>query len=132
MIDSLLKGLETTKIKLISGDLPLGLWELEGTIFKQGATENSERIDLSTELKRVELKNQINKDPYEPFVGAGVGALVGLRLFGLIGAAGGAVAGHFLLSGRPEVSATIELKDGRTCIAVMSPAMLETLKSISK
>ncbi len=132
MIDTFLKNFEQTKIKLIAGDLPFGTYEVEGTILKQAATQNSESINLTDSVKRIDLKHEVNKDQYEPFLGAGVGALIGLRVFGVLGAAGGAIAGHFLMSGKPEVSATFELKDGRTFIAVMSPNMLDTVKSISK
>lgn len=131
MFDSLLKGFDETKIKLIAGDLPLGMWEVEGSTLKQVGTESSERIDLSKEIAAVKLKNELNKDPYEPLVGAGVGALVGAR-FGIIGIIGGAVAGHYLMAGKPEVSATIDFKDGRTCIAVMSAGMLQTVQSFSR
>ncbi len=131
MIDTFLKGLEQTKIKIIAGDLPQGMWEVEGSILQQVATQTSERIDLSKEVSKIELKSQIRKDPYEPFVGAGVGALVGLRMFGLLGAAGGAIAGHYFMAGRPEVSVNIDFKDGRACMAVMSPSMFETVKFLT-
>jgi hypothetical protein len=132
MIDTFLKGLEQNKIKFISGDLPLGLWELEGTILKPEAIQTAEKIDISSELEHIELKGELKKDPIEGLIGAGVGALVGARFLGLIGAAGGAIAGHFVMQGRSEVSVTIELKDGRKCIAVMGPAMLESIKSMSR
>ncbi|MBX9670566.1 MAG: hypothetical protein K2X93_23390 [Candidatus Obscuribacterales bacterium] len=132
MIDRFLKNFEHTKIKLIAGDLPFGTYDLDGSMLKQVATESSESVNLSESVKKINLKNEVTRDQYEPFVGAGVGALIGLRMFGILGAAGGAVAGHFMMSGKNEVSATFELKDGRSFIAVMSPDMLSAIRAISK
>lgn len=132
MIDNILKVFDQTKIKLIAGDLPLGTWAVDGTTLKQEVTQNSESINLASDVKSFELKGNINKDPYEGLVGAGVGAFLGLRVFGLLGAAGGALAGHYVMNGRSEVSVNIVLNDGRTCIAVMSPSMYETVKGLTQ
>ncbi len=105
------------------------MYELEGSTFKQAGSMTGESIDLSTSLKKMALKDLVKKDQYEPLVGAGVGALLGLR-FGLIGAAGGAFLGHFLMKGHPEVSVNCELNDGRTFIAVMTSSTHEKMQAV--
>ncbi|MBX9695359.1 MAG: hypothetical protein K2Z81_23440, partial [Cyanobacteria bacterium] len=107
---------DDSKIKVIAGDLPEGFWELHDSVLDRvGVTASDElgSLDLSTELKSVQMKNHINRDSVEPLVGAGVGALIGLnmgRFLGLaapLGAAGGALAGHFLTKHNPEVSVSV-------------------------
>lgn len=128
-LDGFLKGFDQTKIKVIAGDIPQGMWELDGTNLRQAGSLSGDSIDLSTSVKKMTLKDLVKKDQFEPLIGAGVGALMGLR-FGLIGAAGGAFLGHMLLKGNPEVSINCELNDGRTFIAVMSAEMHERLQMV--
>ncbi len=131
---------DDSKIKIIAGDLPQGVWELNDSVLNRvGVTENDEiaSLDLTTELKNVQLKNHINRDNVEPLIGAGLGALIGLnmgRFLGLaapLGVAGGAIAGHLLTKHNPEVSVSFELSDGRKLLDVMQTQTFERMKALS-
>lgn len=132
MIDEFLNKTDLTRIRVIAGDIAEGTWQLQGMMLTMPGglgTQVIEPIDLKKTVKTIELKDQIQRDSIEPLVGAGVGALIGLRMFGPIGAAAGGVAGHFLTKPRTEVSVKFELIDGRKFIAAMHPQTYHTLKS---
>jgi hypothetical protein len=119
-----------TTIKIIAGDVPTGNWDLRGSRLAQPPIAPrvvGESIVLAGNIRRLDVKDLVNKDNFEPFVGAGVGALLGFRLFGVLGAVAGAVAGHLLTKDGPEVSVRCELNDGRKFIAVMSPELYQKL-----
>jgi hypothetical protein len=129
--DSFLYNRDETKLKIIAGDVSEGFWELSGSNLRKMPTagvETREVVSLEKNLKKVDLKDEVKKDPFEPLVGAAIGGLLGLR-FGPLGAVGGAATGLFLLRHGPEVSVNCELADGRKFIAVMSPPMLERVKA---
>lgn len=122
-----------TKVKVVAGDVASGNWELRGSRLTQPAVPPKaagESVDLAGNIRRLDLKDMIGKDNFEPFVGAGIGALLGFRILGLLGAAAGALAGHMLTRNGPEVSVTCELKDGRKFIAVMAPETYQQLVSM--
>ncbi len=122
-----------TKVKIIAGDVPSGYWDLRGPRLTQPPVPPKavgESVELAGNVRRLDLKDMIGKDSFEPFVGAGIGALLGFRLFGFLGAAAGAMAGHMLTKDGLEVSVTCELKDGRKFIAVMAPETYQQLVSL--
>ncbi len=122
---------DQSKLKVITGDISEGFWELDGTRLKKvprTSAEATEVISLEKNVKIANQKDSLNKDPFEALMGGAVGALLGLR-FGPVGLIGGACAGMFLMRHTPEISVNLELNDGRRFMAVMSPAMLEKLQS---
>ncbi len=130
-IESFLYNRDETKLKIIAGDISEGFWELSGTALRKvpmAGTDARELVNLEKNLKKVDVKDHLQKDPFEPLMGAAVGALLGMR-FGPMGVAGGAATGLFLLRHGPEISVNCELGDGRKFMAVMSPPMLEKLKA---
>src|SRR5262249_53610926 len=108
-------------------------WELKGSRLVQSPVAPNvvgESIVVSGNIRRLDMKDLVNKDNFEPFVGAGIGALLGLRLFGVLGAGAGAMAGHMLTKDGPEVSVRCELSDGRKFIAVMAPELYQKLVAL--
>lgn len=132
-IDTLFYDLDETKIKVIAGDLSEGYWELRDSVMRRMVSNSteSESIDLNAALESAEFKNLLSKDSAEPLMGAGVGALLGLR-FGIIGAGIGAVAGHLLMTGPQRASVQCKLSDGRNFIAVMSPKIYDQIKIFAR
>ena len=131
-IDSILHSYDNSKIKVIAGDIAEGYWELSGSSMRHYAESGrtaAERVDLADAIKSIDLKDQLNKDANTPLLGAGVGALLGLR-FGIPGALAGGFVGHMLAQNKPQVSIRCELTDGRKFIAVMSPEMYKQFKSL--
>lgn len=130
-LESFLYNRDETKLKIIAGDVSEGFWELSGSSLRKMPTagvETREVVNLEKNLKKVEMKDEVKKDPFEPLVGAALGGLLGTR-FGPLGIIGGAATGLFLLRHGPEVSVNCELADGRKFMAVMSPPMLERVKA---
>jgi len=131
--ESLIYNHDESKIKVVAGDLAPGFWELSGSTLRSVVFEPNlkhDSINLATSLKRLDVKDSMTQDMSEPLVGAGIGALIGsslLRPLGLVGLAGGAVVGYFLTSKKNQISTTIELKDGRKFIAVMTPQQFERI-----
>jgi hypothetical protein len=128
--ESLIYNHDESKIKVVAGDLAPGFWEISGStlrcvVFEPNLKHDS--VNLATSLKRLDVKDMMSQDMSEPLVGAGIGALLGLRFFGLVGAADGAAAGYFFTNPKNQVSATVELKDGRKFIAVMTPQQFQRL-----
>jgi hypothetical protein len=120
-----------TKVNIIAGDLLEGNWELSGGTLKRPpgqSTTITEPVNLANNISKLDLKDQINKDSLEPVVTAGIGALLGLRFFGFIGAAGGAALGLLFSNNHPQVSITCKLKDGRQFLAVMSPQAYQLMR----
>ena len=131
-IESLLRNCGAdTKVKVIAGDLLEGNWEISGTTLKRAperGTTVTEPVNLADNISKLDLKDQLNKDNLEPVVTAGIGALLGLRFFGLIGAAGGATLGFLFSNNHPQISISCHLKDGRQFIAVMSPQAYQLMR----
>ena len=136
-INDIFNKCDESRIKVLSGDLAEDIWELQGTtLVRSSSTSSADSVDLASSVSKVEFKHSLSGDSVEPLVGAGIGALLGSRLgqfIGLgpsIGAVGGAVAGHFLTKNPQQVSVSVELKDGRTFLAVMQPAAYDRLKAL--
>jgi hypothetical protein len=131
-IESILRSAGAdTKVKVLAGDLMEGCWELSGPALKRSSdrgTTFAEPVNLANNISNLELKDQINKDSLEPVVTAGIGALLGLRFFGLIGAAGGATLGFLFSNNHPQISISCKLKDGRQFLAVMSPQAYQLMR----
>jgi len=122
---------DQSKVKIIAGDLTDGYYDLQGSQLRltpSGSVTVSESIELDGKLRSLELKDSLHKDNIEALMGAGVGALLGLR-FGLVGAVVGGVGGHFLTKGFEQISVKGELSDGRKFIAVMHPDMYKRLRT---
>lgn len=122
---------DSSKLKVIAGDIPQGLWDLTGSTLSQvdaSSKPDSPTINLSDNIKTITLKNDVKGDQYEGLVGAGVGALLVGRFLGPIGLVGGAVAGYLLTANGPQVSVSIELADDRTFMAVMHPDLYSRIK----
>lgn len=121
---------DSSKLKVIAGDIPQGLWDLTGSTMSQvdaSSKPDSQTVSLSDNIKTLTLKNDVKGDQYEGLVGAGVGALFG-RMLGPIGMVGGAVAGYLLTANGPQVSVSFELADGRSFMAVMHPDLYNRIK----
>lgn len=136
--EDFLYKLDPTKIRVISGDIPLGFWGLHGctlsqspALFDLGSNENSNSsIILDGEIAALGVENIADANPTGNLIGVGVGALAGLRFFGPIGAIGGAVAGQFLLGNRHEITLSVTLKDGRHFVAIMEKSVYQRFKLI--
>lgn len=135
--EDILYRLDPKKIRVISGDITSGYWELHsmklersGELFKSGSGEALEEIKLDGQITSLELKNIEDANPTANMLGIGVGALAGLRFFGPIGAIGGAVAGQMLIGNRHEVSVDVHLNDGRKFHASMDKSVFQRLKAI--
>lgn len=133
-IDAFLCDSNQTKIKIIAGDLAGGIWDLNGSLLlhtQRSGSAASESINVADSVRRLDVKDLLNKDSFEPLLGLGLGALLGFRMFGPLGAAGGAIAGHLFTRNRLEVSVTCELTDGRKFIAVMHPTTYQRLQKVA-
>lgn len=127
---------DKTKIRVISGDVQEGFWSLDGFQLVKapsccGSAIPTERIDLSGKIASVQLQDAKQSCPAGSIVGAGMGALAGLRYYGLVGALGGAFAGHFICGGSTEIHVNVEFVDGRKFLAVMSPGMFRRFTGIA-
>lgn len=139
--EDLLYRMDPKKIRVNTGDISLGYWELHSMklerssdlseMFKPGESKTAkEEINLEGVISKLELKTIEDANPAANMVGIGVGALAGLRFFGPIGAIGGAVAGQMLVGNRHEVSVDVQLNDGRNFQATMDKAIYQRLKAI--
>jgi hypothetical protein len=137
--EDLLYRMDPKKIRVSSGDITHGYWELHSMklersseLFKcsTAASCPSEEINLAGQITSLELKNIEDANPAANMVGIGVGALAGLRFFGPIGAIGGAVAGQLLVGNRHEVTVEVLLNDGRKFQATMDKSIYQRLKAI--
>ena len=135
--ENVINRYDKTKIQVVSGDLSAGFWSLDGfTLVRSssccgGSSATPERIALQGALTKLVVKDLGQSHSTASIIGAGVGALAGLRFYGLVGAIGGAFAGHFLGGSRAEVSAEAELSDGRKFVATMDPSIFKRLAAIA-
>lgn len=136
--EDILYRLDPKKIKVISGDIPAGYWELHSCtlvkssdLFKTSdVIEAKQEINLDQAIAKLDVKNIEDANPTANLVGVGVGALAGLRFFGPIGAIGGAVAGQMLVGNRHEVTVNVQLTDGRQFVASMDKAVYQRLIAV--
>lgn len=139
VVDNLVLQFDKRKIQIISGDLKSGLWQLdEFALVKadtcgkfRSDTSAGERVELEGQVKSVEIEKVGQAGGTASALGAGAGAMAGLRFYGLPGAIGGALVGHFLAGGATVVRATVVMNDGRKFLAAMSPVQLKRLTAIA-
>lgn len=137
--EDVLYRLDPRKIRVLSGDIPLGYWELHGCVMERSSEifKNSESaaaaasVNLDQAISKLDLKNVEDANPAANLVGIGVGAFAGLRFFGPIGAIGGAVLGQTLVGNRHEVNVDVHLSDGKQFCAVMDKSVYQRLKAIA-
>lgn len=137
---------DARKIKIISGDIPAGYWELHSCILERcecpvggssaGADSSSEtskdrKVDLDGIITRMSVKNVEDANPAANMLGVGVGALAGLRFFGPLGAIGGAVAGQMLVGNRHDVTVEVKLKNGTQFTATMDKNVYQRLQVVA-
>ncbi|HEY9785586.1 MAG TPA: hypothetical protein V6D17_09315 [Candidatus Obscuribacterales bacterium] len=140
IIEDLLYKLDSSKVRVIAGDLPEGYWDLNGSVLLQapffafpGETITAQQsVELSGKIAKIDLKGVGDSNPVGAIIGTGIGAVTGFRFFGPLGAFAGAIAGHFISGNRKEVDVTCELSDGRKFVATMDPAIFQRLKEIAK
>lgn len=132
VVENLLCKYDKNKIRIISGDIENGLWTLDGfSLVPAKGSAINKRIDLEQRISNIQLRDAKPTNSTGSILGAGVGALAGLRYYGVVGAIGGAFAGHFIGGGQTEVCVDIELTDGRKFAASMSPTMCKRLSAIA-
>lgn len=126
------------KMRVNSGDVPAGYWELHSCklvrcsdLFGKKNVKREE-IDLAGRIKSVEIDGVDESSKGASMLGLGAGALVGFRLFGPIGAIGGALAGQALVGTRDEVNVTVQLNDGTSFSALMDKTIYERLKMVAQ
>lgn len=123
---------DQSKIRVLAGDIADGFWELEGSSLRAlSGSGKSESVDLSGNIRELDLKDTVKKEPLEPLVTGVIGFFVGSRIFGLMGGAIGAATCYLLTPTRPEVTVRCELKDGRKFIATMSSPMYTRLRGLA-
>ncbi len=136
-VENLLYRYDKTKFRVISGDVQYGYWSLDGYSLvrapeccgSRNSTENP--INLERNILSVQVSEVGQANTTGSILGAGVGAMAGLRYYGFVGAIGGAFAGHFLGGGSPEIRVEVELTDGRKFVASMSPALYKRFSAIA-
>ena len=131
--------LDPRKVRIVSGDIPAGYWELHGcTLERSGKLFGDapaeikpyDRLELDRNIKRIEVQEVPDPDYSSDLLGIGVGAFVGLRFLGPLGAIGGALAGHALMGNRQQQSVDVILHDGRRFSAIMDRNVFQRLKAI--
>ncbi len=137
--EDILYQLDPRKIRIVSGDVAAGYWELRGCVlkkspelFKETETQNSTSdVSLDQEIEKLNLLTIADANPAGNLLGIGVGALAGLRYFGPVGAVGGAVVGQLLVGNRHEVNLEVVLKDGRKFVTFMDKAVYMRFQTIA-
>lgn len=137
--EDVLYRLDPRKIHVVSGDIDPGYWELQSyKLVKSPELFNTKdpkgasvEINLHNAIAKLDLQKIEDANPTANLVGIGVGALAGLRFFGLLGAVGGAVAGQMLAGNRHELTVEVLLQDGRHFIAQMDKNIYQRLKLIA-
>jgi len=137
--EDILYRMDPRKIHIISGDIAPGYWELHGStlsaspqLLKPAQSNKQQAIKLDRNIAKLDLKEIADSNPTANLVGIGVGALAGLRLFGPLGAIGGAVAGQIVMGNRHELTAEVLLQDGRQFTAQMDKNIFNRLKLIAE
>jgi len=119
-MDSLGKIFDTSKVKVLGGDVAEGEWE-----FKDGILWGAfEHIELFKSLDKVSPQTEENVKKLSHSLGWG---LAGAMVAGPVGAIAGVVMG----GNRKQVCALIELKDERKFIAVMDNKIYQELLALA-
>ncbi len=137
--EDILYRLDPRKIRVESGDISAGYWELHSCVmqkspelFKETAASDAcAELNLDQMIEKLEVKNVKDANPTGNMLGVGVGALAGLRYFGPVGAIGGAVAGHLLVGNRHEMHVDVLLRDGRRFTAYMDKDVFKRMQTIA-
>ncbi|MBX9573647.1 MAG: hypothetical protein K2X77_32395 [Candidatus Obscuribacterales bacterium] len=136
--EDILYRLDPTKVRVVSGDIAEGYWELRACSLVRSPelfapeSETREQIDLDGQIQNLDIKNIKDANPAGNWVGIGVGALTGLRFFGPLGAIGGAVLGNALVGNRHEITVTVRLKSGKMFVLSMDKDVYSRLKLIGE
>lgn len=136
--EDILYRLDPTKVRIISGDIAEGYWELRACSLVRSpelfspATDDLEQVDLDGQIQNLDIKNIKDANPTGNMVGIGIGALAGLRFFGPLGAIGGALIGSAVVGNRHEITVTVRLKSGRLFVASMDKDVYARLKLIGE
>lgn len=140
--EDILYRLDPTKVRIVSGDIAEGYWDLRGCslvrspelfrIAVEGEAPAPEQVDLDGQIQNLDIKNIKDANPTGNLIGIGVGALAGLRFFGPLGAIGGALVGSAVVGNRHEITVTVRLKNGRLFVASMDKDVYARLKLIGE
>jgi hypothetical protein len=140
--EDILYRLDPTKVRIVSGDIAEGYWDLRGCslvrspellrVAAEGEVPEPEQVDLDGQIQNLDIKNIKDANPTGNLIGIGVGALAGLRFFGPLGAIGGALVGSALVGNRHEITVTVRLKNGRLFVASMDKDVYARLKLIGE
>lgn len=140
-VEDILKSMDKSRVRVLSGDLTAGYWSLRGTALVQSqelwccktssVAEEPAPVDLDGKITNLELMSVKDTNKMGGVAGVGLGAVAGYRFFGAMGLVGGAIAGHLLMGNRTEVRVTCTLADGRSFIAVMEPPVHERFTVIA-
>lgn len=134
--ENLLYRCDKNKIRVVSGDIREGFWNLDGFSLVQapsccGSESPANKVELAGNLKSVNVKECRESNSIGALVGAGAGAIVGLRYYGMPGAVGGALLGNLLSGNHAQVCADVSLTDGRSFVATMSSGVFARLSAIA-
>ncbi len=124
------------KIRVVSGDVPVGYWELRGCKLVRcrdvfdGSTSDGMELDLDAKVKKLQLRKIADANPGANIVGVGLGALLGLRCCGRVGAITGAIAGQLLVGNRYDMTVDVHLTDGKQFLAHMDSAVYKRMQAV--
>jgi hypothetical protein len=135
--EDILYRFDPRKIKVLSGDIAEGYWELRGCVmhrvadlFKEASTDADSRLDLDQQIASIAIETVDESNQACNLAGIGIGALAGFRFFGPLGALGGAVIGQTLMGNCAELKVEVQLKDGKSFVAQMDKNIHKRLKAI--
>lgn len=136
LAEDVLYRFDPRKVRLVSGDLPQGYWELHGCRLIRcrdmfdGSNTDSMEVNLDGCVKRLQLQKVADANPGANVLGVGVGALLGLRCCGRVGAITGAIAGQLLVGNRYDMTVKVHLTDGRHFVAHMDSAVYKRMQAV--
>lgn len=129
--------LDPRKIRVISGDVEGGYWELQSLsmvrslkLFKEADKDSSNVVSLDNAIEKLEIVNIENAHPAANIAGVAVGAWAGLRVFGPLGAIIGAVGAQALVGNRQEMTVEVQLVDGRKFVASMDTKLYKRFQAL--
>jgi len=119
-MDSLGKIFDTSKVKVLGGDVAEGQWE-----FKDGILWGAfEHIELYNHIDKISPQTEESVKKLSHSLGWG---LAGAMVFGPLGALAGVVMG----GNRKQVCALIELKDDRKFLALMDSKVYQEMLALT-
>ena len=136
--EDILYRFDPRKIRVMSGDIAEGYWELRGCVmnraadlFKEISSDPASLLDLDQQIASIEIQTVEEANKACNLAGVGIGALAGFRILGPLGAIAGAVIGQSLMGNCAELKVEVELKDGRKFVAQMDKNIHKRLKAIA-